>query len=226
MEETLMLGDIIVIEEHHRQAAKLILQEITPRIMVHPKRYTITVAGESGSGKSETAHALAEELQGYGLKCFVLGQDDYFNLPPKLNDAKRRKNADWLGPHVEVNFPILQKNIDQALQGASKFVKPLIDYDDATIGEEEIDISDIQVIIAEGTYTSLLKHIETKIFIARNRIDTLAHRRKRNRGNEVHDPFVEEILKTEHKIIAGHIFLSDFIITKAYGVERSNGSLH
>jgi uridine kinase len=167
-----MLGDIILIEEHHRWAAKQILQEIGPRIMVHPRRYTITVAGESGSGKSETAHAIAEELQAYRLKCFVLGQDDYFNLPPKQNDAKRRGNADWLGPHVEVNFSILQQNIDQALQGATKIVKPLIDYNASAIGEEEIDISDVQVIITEGTYTSLLKHIDTRIFIARNRMDT------------------------------------------------------
>jgi uridine kinase len=221
-----MVGDIILVEEHHRHAAQLIVQEIGSQIMDHPKRYSITVAGESGSGKSETAHAIADELQAYELKSIVLGQDDYFNLPPKLNDAKRRANPDWLGPHLEVNIPVLQKNIDQSRNGAVKIIKPLIDYDQSVVGEEEIDISDIQVIITEGTYTSLLKNIDTKVFIARNRIDTLAHRKKRNRGNEVHDPFIENILKTEHKIIAGHIFLSDYIITKDYKVERSNGALH
>jgi uridine kinase len=106
-----MVGDIVVVEEHHRRAAKKILQEIMPRIMVHPKRYAITVAGESGSGKSETAQAIAEELQGLKLKSIVLGQDDYFNLPPKLNDAKRRADSGWLGPHLEVNLPALQKNM-------------------------------------------------------------------------------------------------------------------
>jgi uridine kinase len=221
-----MVGDIVIVEEHHRQAAKRIVQEIMPKIMVHPKRYTITVAGESGSGKSETAQAIAEELQGHRLKCIVLGQDDYFNLPPKLNDAKRRANVDWLGPHVEVNIPVLQDNIDQALQGAVKIRKPLIDYGQSVIGDEEIDLTDIRVIISEGTYTSLLKNIQTKVFIARNRLDTLAHRQKRNRGNEAHDPFIENILKMEHKIIAGHIFLSDFVITKEYGVDVQNTSVH
>ncbi|MGD9223099.1 MAG: zeta toxin family protein [Desulfobacteraceae bacterium] len=220
-----MKGDIIIIEEHHRKAGKLIASEISPIIMKRSGRYSITVAGESGSGKSETAQAIADELQTYELNSIVLGQDDYFYLPPRSNDAKRREDVDWLGPHVEVNFPALQQNIDGALLGSSKIEKPIIDYNDSVIGNEEIDISDIKVIIAEGTYTSLLKNIDTKVFIARNRIDTLEHRKKRNRGNEVHDPFIEDILKTEHKIIAGHIFLSDFIITKEYEVKQ-RGAYH
>jgi len=58
--------------------------------------------------------------------------------------------------------------------------------------------------------------VDAKIFIARNRLDTLEHRKKRNRGNEVKDPFTEQILVTEHKIIAGHKQLADFVITKDY----------
>ena len=219
-----MKGDIIIVEEHHKKAAKLIAQEISSKIKKHSKRYSIAVAGESGSGKSETAQAIADELQSYALDSIILGQDDYFYLPPTLNDAKRQKNNDWLGPHLEVDFTSLQKNLDEALLGTSRIVKPMIDYNNAVVGNEEIDLSDITVIIAEGTYTSLLKNIDTKIFIARNRIDTFEHRKKRNRGNEVHDPFIEEILKTEHKIIAGHIYLSDFVITKEYQVKPRNTS--
>jgi len=38
----------------------------------------------------------------------------------------------------------------------------------------------------------------------------------------VNDPFVENILETEHKIIAGHKFLADFVITKDYDVISIN----
>jgi uridine kinase len=215
-----MKGDIIVIEEHHRKAGKFIASKLSPIIKKRSGRYSITVAGESGSGKSETAQAIADELNSFSLNSIVLGQDDYFYLPPKSNDVKRRENPEWLGPHVEVNFAALQKNIDDALLGASNIDKPIIDYSDFVIRSEQVDFSDIKVIIAEGTYTSLLHNIDTKVFIARNRIETLEHRRKRNRGNEVHDPFVEDILKMEHKIIAGHIYLSDFVITNDYEVEQ------
>ena len=59
---------------------------------------TVTVAGESGSGKSEIAHCIAEVLEGEGKRALVLGQDDYFKLPPKSNHNRRLEGIDWVGP--------------------------------------------------------------------------------------------------------------------------------
>ena len=213
-----MKGDVIVLEEHHRQAARLIVPVIAERIEAKPTRYVITVGGESGSGKSEVGHAIAEELAGRDIKAVVLGQDDYFFLPPKSNDARRRADPAWLGPHVEVNLDALEANLKEALGGAASITKPLVDYDKNAVEEETVSLEGIKVVIAEGTYTSLLKHVDTRVFIARTRLDTLEHRKKRDRGDEAHDPFVEEILKTEHKIIAGHKQLADFVITRDYDV--------
>ncbi len=139
-------------------------------------------------------------------------------LPPKSNDAKRREDPDWLGPHVEVKLDLLEQNLKDAIQGKSEFTKPLVDYDENSVEEETINLDGVKVVIAEGTYTSLLKNVDTRVFIARNRLDTLEHRRKRNRGDEVSDPFIEQVLVTEHKIIAGHKQLADFVITKDYDV--------
>ena len=213
-----MKGDIIVLEEHHRRAAGMIVPQIVEKIKNKATRYTITVAGESGSGKSETGQAVADELEKYGLKSVLLGQDDYFVLPPKSNDAKRRTDPEWLGPHVEVKLDVLEQNLKDAINGQVAITKPLIDYHHNSVEEETISLEGVQVVIAEGTYTSLLKHVDTKIFIARSRLDTLAHRQKRNRGDEVGDPFIEQVLITEHKIIAGHKQLADFVITKDYDV--------
>ncbi len=213
-----MKGDVVVLEAHHRRAAGLIVPKIIDSIRNKATRYVITVAGESGSGKSETAKAIAVELEKYEINSVVLGQDDYFLLPPKSNDAKRREDPEWLGPHVEVNLDTLEKNLKDAIGGKAEIVKPLVDYNNNSIEEEKISLAGIKVVIAEGTYTSLLKNVDTKIFIARSRLDTLAHRQKRNRGGEANDPFVEQVLITEHKIIAGHIQLADFVITKNYDV--------
>ncbi len=214
-----MKGDIIVLEEHHQKVAAVIVPEILPKIKGKTTRYTITVAGESGSGKSETAKAIADELVKYDIQSVIFGQDDYFVLPPKSNDAKRRVDPEWLGPHVEVRLEVLEQNLIDAIAGKNEIHKPLIDYDRNTIAEETVPLGGVKVIIAEGTYTSLLKNVDTKIFIARNRLDTLEHRQKRNRGSEVGDPFIEQVLVTEHKIIAGHKQLADFIITKDYDVQ-------
>lgn len=213
-----MKGDIVLIQEHHKHAAEIIVSEIMDQIKAKPSRFVITVAGESGSGKSETGLAIANELEKYGIASIVLGQDDYFYLPPKLNSAKRHEDPDWLGPHIEVNFKVFEQNLIDAIENKSELEKPLVDYNANTIESQTISLDGVKVIIAEGTYTSLLKHVDIKVFISRNWLKTLEDRRKRNRGNEVNDPFTEQILATEHKIIAGHRQLADFIISDEFEV--------
>jgi uridine kinase len=213
-----MRGDILVIQDHHRRVASEIVPQIIERIRRKNTRYVITVAGESGSGKSETGRAIVDKLASYGINSVLLAQDDYFNLPPKSNDLKRREDPEWLGPHVEVKFDVMEQNLINAIRGENEVTKPLVDYDLNTIEIETIKLDGIKVVIAEGTYTSLLKHVDTRIFISRNWQDTLEHRQKRKRGNEVGDPFIEQVLCIEHKIIAGHKQLADFLITKDYAV--------
>jgi uridine kinase len=213
-----MKGDKLILLDYHKRAASEIVSHIIQNIRQKKTRYTLTVAGESGSGKSETGKAIADELDKFGIKSVLLGQDDYFVLPPKSNDLKRRDDPEWLGPHVEVKLDILEQNLVNAIQGKKEIIKPLVDYDSNTIEDEIINLDGIKVLIAEGTYTSLLKHVDTRIFISRNWLDTLEHRQKRKRGDEVGDPFIEQVLSIEHKIITGHKQLADILITKDYGV--------
>ena len=215
-----MKGDKIIIESHHYRAADAIVPSIADAINANQSRYVISVSGESGSGKSETALAMKERLAGRGISCVILGQDDYFVHPPKTNDAARRRDPAWLGPAVEVRLDLLDEHCRAAIRGAALIVKPLVDYAADRIEEERVSLEGIKVVIVEGTYTALLKHVHTRVFIARTKLETLEHRRKRNRGNEAFDPFIENILETEHKIIAGHRFLADFIITRDYDVIR------
>jgi uridine kinase len=216
-----MKGDRIVVEEHHLKAAARIVPLLLGRVRNKTGRYVISVAGESGSGKSETARALADAFREQGIGAAVLGQDDYFVLPPRANDARRRADPDWLGPHVEVRMDLLDANLRDAIDGQPTIVKPLVDYDADRIDAETLSLEGARVVIAEGTYASLLRHVDTRIFIAGTHLDTLEHRRKRNRGNEVGDPFVEDVLATEHKIVAGHRALADYLITSDYDVLES-----
>ena len=215
-----MKGDVLVIEDHHRRAAGLIAAALEDAIGAATRRFVVTVAGESGCGKSETAAALVERLRQDGFVSVILGMDDYFALPPRSNDARRRADPEWLGPHVEVRLELLQANIDAALAGASAIEKPVIDYGADTMSTEVLGLDGVKVVIVEGTYVSLLRHVDRRIFIARNRLETLEHRRKRNRGRETRDPFVEGVLAIEHRIIAGHRYLADFVVTRNFDVVR------
>ncbi len=213
-----MQGDNIVIEAHHLSAAEIITSSLFETIDSTPSRFTITVAGESGSGKSETATAIAGALENYGVPSIIFQQDDYFIYPPKSNDAARRKDKEWVGPQ-EVKIELLDSHMKAFREGKSNIKKPLIDYSSDTITEEIFDFNNARVAIAEGTYTSLLTNIDTRIFIARDFNQTLEHRQKRNRDISELDSFTESILKIEHAIISGHRSLADIIINLDYSVD-------
>jgi len=208
-------GDIIIVEEHHRRAAAAIADHLQERVAKSSRAYTISVAGESGSGKSETAKALAEAFGERAIAAYVFQQDDYFQLPPKSNDQKRRSDISWVGTG-EVKISLLDEHLAMVRRGETTLTKPLVDYEADRVDEETVDLSGFAVFIAEGTYTSLLQNVDTRIFIARNRLETLASRVKR--GREAIEPFIEQVLEIEHEVIAPHRERADVIISKDYDV--------
>lgn len=211
-----MKGDIILVGEEHKNAAEQIIERLFDEIAATDRRYTMTVAGESGSGKSETGQALADALEARGVKTVVLQQDDYYVLPPKFNDAARRANFAWVGT-TEVRLDLLDEHLRLAQEGAAAITKPLVIYADNQIVDETISLQDAAAVIAEGVYTSLCNHVDRRVFIARNRLETMEHRMKR--GREDFDPFIEKVLEKEHEIISQHRPRADVIITREYDVE-------
>ena len=212
---TLMKGDIIIVEAHHRNAARAIVDRVLSQVQAASAPFACNVAGESGSGKSETGEALREEFESRGFSAFVFQQDDYFVLPPRSNDKKRREQIGWVGTN-EVRIALLDEHVAAAKARSEAVEKPLVDYDADSIGSETVDLSQVDVVIAEGTYTTLLENLDVRIFIARNRLETMASRRKRAR--EPIEPFLEQVLEIEHKIIAPHADRADIIITREYDV--------
>jgi len=212
-----MRGDQLVIEAHHRNAARGLYDALAAALTASPTRQVITIAGESGSGKSETAEALAELLQKDGIRTVIFQQDDYFVHPPRTNDRTRRADIDWVGPQ-EVRLDLMDEHLAEFLDGASEVVKPLVDYAADRIDEERFSLEGAQVAIAEGTYTTLLAQANWRAFINRTAAETRTHREKRARHASELDPFIERVLAIEHEIISSHRGRADFIIESDYSV--------
>ena len=212
-----MKGDILILDENHRKAAQQVVSLIIDAIQEHRGKYVITVAGESGAGKSEIAQAISDALRPQHIESFIFGQDDYFVLPPKSNAKKREEDISWVGTQ-EVKLDLLDQNIDAVLKGYTSLTKPLVDFDADQIGEEKVELENFQVLIAEGTYTTLLKNATCKVFIDRNKMDTIESRKKRNR--EAQDEFLDKILTIEHKIISKHKSMADIIISKEFEARK------
>ena len=175
-----MIGDKLIIKEKHRRAANQVADRILPQIRSATRIYTISVAGESGSGKSETGRAVADALNERGFKTLVVQQDDYFVHPPKTNDRTRRKDIGWVGMQ-EVRLDLLDKHLGQARSGASRIVKPLVMYEEDRITEEVLSLEAIDVVVVEGTYTTALENVDTRISIDLTYLETLQSRLERAR---------------------------------------------
>ena len=205
-----MIGDKLVITDYHRQGAAQVFAEVQKRLESAAGPLSVTVAGESGSGKSEIAHCLAELLEQEGKTAIVLGQDDYFKLPPKSNYEKRQQDISWVGPG-EVRLDLLDENIINLKEHPDRPVKkPLVYFQENRVDSETIDPQKRDVIIAEGTYTSLLENVDVRAFIDRNYRQTKKARLKRARDPEV--DFLEKVLEIEHQKISKHKARADVVI--------------
>ena len=219
-----MKGDSIIVEPHHEKAAAGIVPIILPKLANTDQRFTISVAGQSGSGKSETATAIAQALELHGISSVIFQQDDYFVYPPKTNDAARRADIAWVGTQ-EVRLDLMDEHLRTFLDGARRIEKPLVDYEQDMIGSEVMEMGEACIAIADGTYTTLLRNVKCRVFIDRDYLDTRAHREKRRRDESELDPFIDRVLEIEHRIISAHSKLAEIIVNKDYSVTVVSDSL-
>ncbi len=208
-----MEGDVLIINNYHRKAAKQVAAILLPEIEKAGGKYFLTVAGESGAGKSEIAASIAEELEKAGKRSFVFQQDDYFVYPPKTNAEKRIEDIGWVGMQ-EVKLFKLDEEIAAIRNGETMIEKPLVIFGEDRITTEIVDMGVYEVFIAEGTYTTALKNVDARVFIDRDVKDTKKDRAKRAR--EKQDDFLEQILTIEHRIISAQKKEADIIISKGF----------
>jgi len=206
-----MIGDKLVIEQYHTDRAKEVITYLVDFIKT---RVCISVAGESGAGKSELAYEITKLLTEQGIRAKTIQQDDYFVFPPKTNHEMRRRNIEQVGPY-EVKLDFLDSNLRSFKRGESPLYKPLVIFDEDKIITEEMDVNKIQVIVVDGTYTSILNFVDFRIFIDRDYHQTKEARIRR--GRDKIEPFLLDVLEREHKIIFQHKTLADVIIPPDFG---------
>ncbi len=196
-------------------AARKLAALLLPAIEACPGRLIVTLAGESGAGKSACAAALRDALANRGIRSAILQLDDYFVYPPKSNDRERRKDIGRVGLS-EVRLGLLDDHLRGVMEGKTQVTKPLVDYEADSIGEEVMDLEGVEVVLVDGTYTTVLRNVHRRVFIDRCYTDTREARTLRAR--EAQDDYLERILEIEHRIIASHRDRADIVITRDYDV--------
>lgn len=215
-----MRGDRLIIKDFHRNAAHGVFGLIDRKALEPGGRFVVTIAGESGGGKSEIAAVLAELFGAEGVRNVILQQDDYFVYPPKTNAEMRRRDISHVGLS-EVRLDLIDNHLEQYLGGAPSIEKPLVIFEEDRIDSETVGLGGVGAVIVEGTYTTTLTRAHCRVFIDRTNVDTLGARMERAR--EEQDEFLERILEIEHGIISAHKQDADIIITKDYEARKAHG---
>lgn len=193
--------------------SKQIVRQLESNDLLGKDKLVIGVAGESGSGKSVTAKCLQIQLEKQGVQSLIIHQDGYYKLPPKENHLKRKESIDWVGVN-ELKLDLMQQHIDQFLADDETLDMPVVNYKANSIFARSVSLANKTVLIVEGVYAFFLERMDYKIFMSRTYHDTLENRRKRAR--EKYDPYVEQVLDIEHKIVCDQKADADAIITKEY----------
>jgi uridine kinase len=211
-----MIGDKILHGEYYRKAAREIYKGIQDKISLQ-KHFVLTIGGESGSGKTETATELIRILESNGFRAYSIQLSDYFRDPPRTNHKRRMQDIHHVGLN-EVQLDLLDEHLKRIKSGDAQSVeKPLVNFDENEITSETVDFSPYHVVIVEGTYASALRFVDYRVFMSRDFQDTKEMRMERARDEE--GAFLEQVLTREHGIVSAHAALCDLIIPKAFPPE-------
>ena len=180
----------------------------------------ISIAGESGCGKSTLSAQLRKSLTEMGYHVILLHQDEYFKLPPQKNHEARINDFSWIGPQ-EVRLDLLDEHIAIIKHHTESTIAiPRMDWLTDVEKADVIDISLADLVIVDGTYTSLLKNVDYKIFINTDYKQTHVNRLKRNRETVTH--FIERVLEKESNIISQHEELADIVLDDKFNEVKNH----
>ncbi len=212
-----MLGDILLINDMHKEAAQLIFDHIQTGCKNKGERYRciVGISGESGSGKSELAHALGKCLKDNNIRVKVIHTDNYYKIQPLLREEWRRnKGFDNIGLD-EYDWIKIRKTL-RDFKEEQECMIPCIDLIPEQVDKLITDFSKVDLLIVEGLYAIKAPDIDLRVFI-----DLTYHETKINqiiRMKEVMSDFRLGILEKEHQNVISLKHKADLIVDKSYQV--------
>lgn len=214
-----MLGDILLINDMHKEAAASIHDYIIDDIKKRDERYRyiVGISGESGSGKSELSHALGKRLKEDNVRVKVIHTDNYYKIQPLLREEWRRnKGFDKIGLD-EYDWVKIRKTI-RDFKEEQECVIPCIDLIPEQVDKLITDFSKIDLLIIDGLYAIDAPDIDLRVFIDLTYQETKISQIMRMK-EEMND-FRLNILEREHQAVSSLKPKADLIVNKSYRVVK------
>lgn len=215
-----------MINDMHKEAAaslcELVLKSLTEKEDSR-YRFVVGISGESGSGKSELAHALGKSLKENHIRVKVVHTDNYYKIQPLLREEWRRnKGFDKIGLD-EYDWVKLKKTI-RDFKEAQECMMPCIDLIPEQVDKLIVDFEKIDVLIVDGLYAINAPEIDLRVFI-----DLTYHETKINqiiRMKEAMSDFRLAILEHEHEAVVSLRPQADMIVNKSYMVVKPEDAVY
>jgi len=211
-----MLGDVLLITEKHLSAAKEIVKEVLAQ---KKDRFIIAISGESGSGKSELAHAVAKELKAYQITAKPLHIDNYYRILPLERTQWRKDNGiETVVGLGEYDWDTIYRNVAEFKSG-SKSTGPCVDLVTEQVDQLTTDYSVVDMLIIDGLYAVETKGVDLGVFIELTYHET--KKAQKVRGKEPQNEYRARVLEQEHKVVQSikpkaHLLVNmDYQVVKA-----------
>jgi len=207
-----MIGDVLLITDNHRQAAKQIIGRFGNLKTL--SKYTIAIGGESGSGKSEISHMVSKFLKNQGIYAKILHTDNYYKTLPLERTGWRKKHGIKSIGHTELDWGLINQTIQDFKENRT-VTMPCIDLLTNQVDTLTTDFTGIPVLILDGLY-SLKADVDLRIMI------DLTYRETKKaqilRGKEKLDNYRLKVLEREHEVVQSLKSKADLLITKNFDV--------
>ncbi|QIA08967.1 uridine kinase family protein [Draconibacterium halophilum] len=212
-----MLGDVLLIQDKHKEAAESINVRLQEKLSAKKKgyRFIVAISGESGAGKSELSHSLALLLKKGGARVKILHTDNYYKIPPNLrNDWRKEKGIGKVGIK-EYDWTLLKRNIKEFKEGREALM-PCVDIVSKQIDKLITNFKDIDILVVDGLYAIKIKEVDLRVYIGLTYHDTKTKRG--GRGKEDVNDFRFQVLEMEHQSMLALKPKADLLINKDFEV--------
>lgn len=208
-----MLGDVLLIEEKHRNAGEAIIQKILER---KKDKFIIGISGESGSGKSELAHVIAKGLRKHGIMAKPIHIDNYYKVLPLERTEWRKKNGiENVVGYGEYDWDTIYRNIED-FKNNRKSDMPCVDLVTEQVDQLTTDFNGIDMLVIDGLYAIKTEGVDLRIFL-----ELTYHETKKAqvvRGKEPQNEYRMAVLEQEHRMVQALKPKADILISKEYEV--------
>lgn len=210
-----MLGDVLLINDLHKEAAASIYKYFKEKMPAKAKRYRyiVGISGESGSGKTELAYVLGMLLKKDNVRVKVIHTDDYYKIQPLLREEWRRNKGFSQIGMKEYDWSNINKTI-RDYKDRQESVLPCIDLISEQVDKLITDFNKVDFLIVDGLYAINIPKIDLRVFI-----DLTYQETKMNqiiRMKEELTNFRLQILEREHQAVVALKPKADLIVNKSY----------